>query len=85
MTERRAYFVTELVLHVPLNATQHEWLEDHMKTPKLMLVEPASLVFRGVLDVLGEPFVELVMRVEQTRHDEMQQRPQLCDSLERPW
>ena len=29
------------------------------------------------LDVLGEPLVEPQVRVEQRRHDEVQQRPQL--------
>ena len=73
--------VTELVLHVPLYTTQHERFEDHMKTAQLMLVELAALVLRSILDVLGEPLVELVMRIEQTRHDEMQQRPKLCNSV----
>ena len=58
-----------------LDATQHERLQDHMKTAKLMLVELAALVLSSVLDVLREPFVELVMGIEETRHDKVQKRP----------
>ena len=58
-----------------LDTTQHERLEDHVQTPQLMFVELAALVLGGVLDVLGEPFVELVMGIEETRHDEVQKRP----------
>ena len=75
------YLLAKLVLHMSLHATQHEGLEDHMKSTKLMLVQFATLVLRSILDVLGEPLVELVMRIEQTRHDEMQQRPKLCNSV----
>ena len=32
---------------------------------------------RAALDVLREPVVELVVRVEEGRHDKVQQRPQL--------
>ncbi len=35
------------------------------------------------LDVLGEPLVELFVRVEQGRHDEVKQRPQLQHSPQR--
>ena len=48
-----------------------------MQTTELMLVELATFVLRSILDVFGEPFVELVVRVEQARHNEMQQGPQL--------
>ena len=61
-----------------LHTTQHEGLQDHMQSPELMLVKPAALVLSGILDLLGEPFVELVMRVEQTWHDEVKQSPQFC-------
>lgn len=44
-----------------------------------MLVQLAAPVLgRCILDILGEPLIELVVRVEQTRHDEMQERPQFC-------
>lgn len=36
-----------------------------------------GLVFGVALDVLGEPLVELFVGIEQRRHDEMQQGPQL--------
>ena len=44
-----------------------------------MFVELAAslVVGRGIFDVLGEPFVEFIMRIEQGGHDEMQQCPQL--------
>lgn len=62
---------------MPLHATEHEWLEDHVETAELVLVEFTPFVLRGVLDVLGEPFTEFIMRVEETRHDEVKERPQL--------
>lgn len=42
-----------------------------------MFVEFAAFIFSCVLDVFGEPFVELVVRIKKTWHDEMQQSPQL--------
>jgi hypothetical protein len=48
-----------------------------------MFVEFAAFVFSCVLDVFGEPFVELVMGIKKTWHNEMQQGPQLyaADSI----
>lgn len=37
------------------------------------------LVFGVALDVLGEPLVKLFVGIEQRRHDEVQQGPQLTD------
>lgn len=50
-------------------------------TPRQRLNE-RTLIQRGLvlgvaLDVLGEPFGELLVRVEERGHDEVQQRPQL--------
>ena len=42
-----------------------------------MFVEFAAFIFSCVLDVFGEPFVELVVRIKEAWHDEMQQSPQL--------
>jgi hypothetical protein len=46
-----------------------------------MFVEFAAFILSGVLDVFGEPFVELVVRIKKARHDEMQQSPQLYVAL----
>jgi hypothetical protein len=43
-----------------------------------VLIEFASLVLGSILNVLGEPFVEFIMGIKQTRHDEVQQRPEFC-------
>jgi len=52
-----------------------------MQTTKLMLVEVASLVVGGgVLDVSREPFAELVVRVEERGHDEMEESPEFCEN-----
>lgn len=64
--------LAQFVLNMFLDTAQHERFEDHMQPTKLMFVEFVALVLRGILDVLREPFVELVMGIEQTRHDEMQ-------------
>jgi hypothetical protein len=42
-----------------------------------MFVEFAAFIFSCILDVFGEPFVELVVRIKKAWHDEMQQSPQL--------
>lgn len=72
-----AYLVAELVLHVLLDPTQHEGLEDHVQTSQLVFVH-GSLVVRVVLDVLRKPLAKLVVRIEELGHDEMKERPKLC-------
>ena len=47
-----------------------------------MLVQSTALVLRSILDVLREPLVELIVGVEQARHDEVQEGPQFCISSE---
>jgi hypothetical protein len=42
----------------------------------LTFIELAALVLCSVLNVLGEPLVELVMRVKKTGHDEVEQCPE---------
>jgi hypothetical protein len=47
-----------------------------MKPPQLRVVH-GSLVLRVSFNVLGEPLAELVVRVKETGHDEMEKRPKL--------
>lgn len=68
----QTHLLAEFILDVAFHTPQHEWLQDHMKTPQLMLVELAAFVLGGALDVFGEPLVEFVMRVKQTRHYKME-------------
>lgn len=70
------YLLAQLVLYMSLEAPQHEWFEDHVQALQLGLIE-ARLVLRVILNVLAEPFVKLLVRIKQRRHNEMQQRPQL--------
>jgi len=70
-----SYLFAEFVLDMPLDTPKHERLQDHMKTTKLTLVQLAPFVLCCSLDILGEPFVELVMRIEQTRHNEVEECP----------
>ena len=65
-----------------LNTTQHEWLQNHVQTTKLVLVQFAAFILSRILDVLREPLVELIVGVEQTRHNEVQEGPQFCISSE---
>ncbi|TFA99797.1 hypothetical protein CCMA1212_008205 [Trichoderma ghanense] len=68
--------VAKLLLYVLLDTTKHKRLQDHVKPLQLVLVQ--FRVALGVrLDVLGEPFTELVVGVKERRHDEVQQGPQL--------
>ena len=46
-----------------------------------MLVQFAALVLGSILDVFGEPLVELIMRVEQAGHDEVQQSPEFWSAV----
>ena len=71
------HLITEFILNVTFHSPQHKRLQDRMKTTELVLVEPAALILRGIFNILGEPFIELVMRIEQAGHDEVQQGPQL--------
>jgi len=64
--------LAQFVLHVFLDTTQHERFENHMQSTKLVFVEFVALVLSSILYVFREPLVELVMRIEQTRHDEVQ-------------
>ena len=70
--EDGSHLLAQLVLDMFLDTAQHERFQDHMQSAKLMFVELVTLVLRSILDVLREPLVELVMRIEETRHDEMQ-------------
>lgn len=49
-----------------------------MKTTELVLVQLAALILGMVLDILREPLVELVLRVEKRRHDEVKKSPEFC-------
>ena len=60
---------------MPFYASKHKGLENHVETPELVLVQLAALVLRCILDILGKPFIEFIVRVEKARHDEVQQRP----------
>ena len=66
-----SHLLAQFILNVFLDATQHERFEDHMQPTKLVFVKFVALVLRGILDILRKPLVELVMGIEQTRHDEM--------------
>jgi hypothetical protein len=71
--------LAKLVLHMSFDSSKHEGLENHVQTPELVLAHVAlSFLLRSVLNVLGEPFVELVVRIEETWHDEMEQSPKFC-------
>jgi hypothetical protein len=75
-----AYLIAQLILHVLLDPPEHERLENHVQPPQLMLVK-VVLVTRlrsGVLDVPREPLRELVVRVEEGRHDEVEESPEFC-------
>eukprot|EP01136_Pigoraptor_vietnamica_P043776 Opistho-1_new@19633 len=66
----------EFVLDILLDSPEHKGLQNHVQPRELVLVKPGLLL--GVtLNVLREPLVELLVRVKQTRHDKVQQRPQL--------
>ena len=71
MIVRGSHLLAQFVLYVFLDTTQHERFQDHMQSTKLVIVEFVALIFSSILNVLREPLIELVMGVEQTRHDEV--------------
>lgn len=70
------HLLAQFVLHVFLDTAQHERLKDHVQSTKLVFVEFVALILSSILNVLREPLIELVMGIEQTRHNEVQQCPQ---------
>lgn len=77
--EGAAHLVAELILDVLLDAPEHKRFENHVQPPELVLVVlAAALLVSRILNVAREPLAELVVRVEETRHDEVEQRPKLC-------
>lgn len=42
-----------------------------MQTTKLMFIESATFILSCVLNILREPLVELVVRIEEAWHDKM--------------
>ena len=75
---RSGYLLAQFVLYMLLDTPQHERFEDHVQPTELVFVEFVAFVLRGILDVLRKPLVELVVGVEETWHDEMQQSPKFC-------
>ncbi|KAI6776284.1 hypothetical protein HG530_000229 [Fusarium avenaceum] len=55
--------VTKLLLHMLLHTPKHERLKNHMETLELILVE-FGVTLRVRLNILREPFAELVVRIE---------------------
>lgn len=52
-----------------------------METSQLMLIELVPLILCCVLDILREPFAELIMRVEKRGHDEMKKGPEFLNEI----
>jgi hypothetical protein len=76
-------FGPELTLHVAFDSSKHERLEDFMKSLDVLLIDHlVACSFDGRrLNVLGEPFLELLMAVEELRHDEVQESPELSHGV----
>ena len=70
------HLVAEFVLHMSLHAPQHERFQDHVQSTQLMFVQLATFVLCCVLDILREPLIELVVGIEKTWHNEVQQGPE---------
>src|SRR4029077_5147494 len=69
-------FVSKFLLDMFLDTAQHERLQNHVEALQLVLIE-LRVALRVRLDILGKPLTELIMRIEQGRHDKVQQSPQL--------
>jgi len=53
------------------NTPKHERLQDHVQSPQLMFIELTSFVLGRILDILGEPLIEFIMRIKETWHNEV--------------
>jgi len=59
------YLVSELVLHVFLDASEHERLQYHVQALDLVLVDIAFAFILGMaFYIFRKPFYELIVRVE---------------------
>jgi len=67
----------ELILHMSFNTPKHERLQNHVQPPQLMFIKLTSFVLGRILDILGEPLIEFVVRIKETWHNEVQKGPQL--------
>lgn len=73
-------FLTQFLLDIFLDPSEHEGFEYGMKPVQLILFNISTLT--GIcLDVLGKPFLELFVIIEQLWHDEVEQGPELCHGI----
>jgi hypothetical protein len=70
----------DLLLNVFLKPSEHEWLENQMQSFQLVLIK-LTLVHGMLLDIFGEPFLELFVVVEELGHNEMKQSPKLSHRI----
>lgn len=73
-------FRCDFLLDISLQPSEHKRLQNCMQSFQLMLVE-GTLVHRASLNVFREPFLELLMVIEELRHDEMEEGPQLSHGV----
>lgn len=66
-----------LKLNVVLESTEHKGFQDQVKASELMFVYFTLISQRVLLNILGEPLLELFVAVKQLGHDKMQESPEL--------
>jgi hypothetical protein len=71
-------FGSYLKLNIVLQTSEHEGFQNQVQPSKLMLVDLSLVCQRVLFNVLREPFLELLMGVEELRHDKVEKGPQLC-------
>jgi hypothetical protein len=83
-------FLADFMFDIFFLSPEHKRLEYFMQALDLMLIQ-LPLVLRMCLNILRKPLLELLMRVKQLRHNEMQQSPQFshrilyrCSSQQQP-
>lgn len=68
------YFLPEFFFDVLLHPSQHEGLQNGVESVQLSLLELPLVL--SVLYIPGKPLLELVVGVEELRHDEVEQGPE---------
>lgn len=70
----------KLSLHILLESAEEEGSQHSMQLLQYFLTD-GEVLLEGLLEGQIEPLIEIIERVEDLRHEEMQERPQFCQII----
>ena len=59
LNDTATHLVAEFLLHVLLDTSQHEWLENHVQSSQLLRFERPRAPTSGILNIFREPLRKL--------------------------